>query len=74
MVLYPFGGFTEFTIYISAANMFSELGMYQMKLPNMLNFSITLLTVLRVQAVVLLGAVTSLMWYFWKMRQRKYGK
>ena len=54
--------------------MFSELGMYQMKLPNMLNFSITLLTVLRVQAVVLLGAVTSLMRYLWKMRQRKYGK
>lgn len=43
------------TIYISAANMFNELGMYQLKLPNALNFSITLSTVLRVQAVVLLG-------------------
>jgi len=35
--------------------MFNELGMYQLKLPNALNFSITLSTVLRVQAVVLLG-------------------
>nr|CAB3251726.1 very-long-chain (3R)-3-hydroxyacyl-CoA dehydratase 3-like [Phallusia mammillata] len=73
ILLYPIGGFSEYSVITSAARRFSEESMYALTLPNPLNFSLSLSAFLHVYVVFLFVGIMGLMRHLWKMRQRKYG-
>ncbi|XP_078483597.1 very-long-chain (3R)-3-hydroxyacyl-CoA dehydratase 3-like [Ciona intestinalis] len=74
IILYPFGGYSEFEVISAAANYLDEKNIYKLTLPNIFNFSFKLSSFMRLYTAVLVIGVLVLMRHMWKMRQRKFGK
>lgn len=71
--LYPLGALLEILIYINASWIFAERKMYELELPNALNFSIKFAWFIRVYVALFPLGLSVMFRHMWKLRCRKYG-